>query len=74
MFAFLGLVLMNMAQPALLYLCPAHLIATYLVALSKKQVKDLWSGKSVCNAAIKKTLIVFISSSYNYYHCVFGFY
>ncbi len=47
LFAFVGLIFMNTAQPALLYLCPTHLIATYLVALCRKQVRGLWSGKPV---------------------------
>jgi signal peptide peptidase-like 2B len=45
--AFIALVLMNMAQPALLYLCPSHLIFTYAVALMRKEVSLLWSGKPV---------------------------
>ncbi|XP_034987061.1 signal peptide peptidase-like 2A isoform X2 [Zootoca vivipara] len=43
---FAGLVLMNMAQPALLYLVPCTLIMSTLVALYRKEMKKFWNGNS----------------------------
>lgn len=49
--AFIGLIFMEKAQPALFYLCPTHLIITYLVAVIRKEVKLLWSGDSIAKYA-----------------------
>ena len=47
MAAFIGLITMNTAQPALLYLCPIHLIFTYVTALIRKELSLYWSGEPV---------------------------
>ncbi|XP_053128637.1 signal peptide peptidase-like 2A isoform X2 [Hemicordylus capensis] len=43
---FVALVLMKMAQPALLYLVPATLITSTIVALSRKEMKKFWNGST----------------------------
>ncbi|XP_062998863.1 signal peptide peptidase-like 2A isoform X2 [Elgaria multicarinata webbii] len=43
---FLGLSLMKMAQPALLYLVPCTLISCTLVALYRKEMKKFWNGNN----------------------------
>ncbi|XP_061450961.1 signal peptide peptidase-like 2A isoform X2 [Rhineura floridana] len=43
---FMGLALMKMAQPALLYLVPCTLIVCTLLALYRKEMKKFWSGNN----------------------------
>ncbi|XP_033022443.1 signal peptide peptidase-like 2A isoform X1 [Lacerta agilis] len=43
---FAGLTLMQMAQPALLYLVPCTLLMCTLVALYRKEMKKFWNGNS----------------------------
>nr|XP_060611219.1 signal peptide peptidase-like 2A isoform X1 [Anolis sagrei ordinatus] len=43
---FVSLVLMQKAQPALLYLVPCTLITSTLVALYRKEIKKFWNGNS----------------------------
>ena len=45
--AFIGLLFMNTAQPALLYLCPMLLIISYATALIRKETKSFFTGKPV---------------------------
>lgn len=45
--AFIGLLFMNTAQPALLYLCPVLLIFSFITALVRKETKLFWSGEPV---------------------------
>jgi minor histocompatibility antigen H13 len=47
MLAFVGLILMNSAQPALLYLCPLLLITSFLTALIRGELKIFWNGEPV---------------------------
>ncbi len=44
MFAFIGLIFMSTAQPALLYLCPMLIIASLTVSLIKRELHDYWTG------------------------------
>lgn len=43
---FVALSLMQMPQPALLYLAPATLITSAAVALSRKEMKKFWNGST----------------------------
>lgn len=43
---FLGLALMKMAQPALLYLVPCTLLTCAFVAWYRKEMKKFWNGSS----------------------------
>ena len=45
--AFIGLLFMNTAQPALLYLCPILLIFSYITALLRRETKLYWSGEPI---------------------------
>ncbi len=45
--AFIGLIFMKTAQPALFYLCPTHLIVTFALALFRKELGNLWTGEPV---------------------------
>jgi minor histocompatibility antigen H13 len=45
--AFVGLLFMNTAQPALLYLCPALIICSLATAVIRKEFKPLWTGEPV---------------------------
>ncbi|RNA03934.1 signal peptide peptidase-like 2B isoform X1 [Brachionus plicatilis] len=45
--AFMGLLFMNMAQPALLYLCPILLIFSFMTALISRELKLYWSGEPI---------------------------
>ena len=47
MCAFVGLILMNTAQPALLYLCPFLIISSILTALIRGEFKAYWSGEPI---------------------------
>lgn len=60
--AFIALVFMNTAQPALLYLCPSHLLFTYGLALFRKEVPLLWSGKPV-SIFINLSFFLFINKN-----------
>jgi hypothetical protein len=48
-FAFMGLILMGKAQPALFYLCPTHLIITITLACVRKEFRRFWSGEPLVN-------------------------
>ncbi len=52
MLAFTGLIFMNTAQPALLYLCPMLLVASLLTSLVRGQFVDFWSGTSVSSCSL----------------------
>jgi len=45
---FLALILMSLAQPALLYIVPCTLLPTYLIAWRRGEFLHLWSGQEVC--------------------------
>lgn len=45
--AFVGLLTMNTAQPALLYLCPILIIFSLVTALIKKEFRLFWTGEPV---------------------------
>ncbi len=45
--AFIGLLYMNTAQPALFYLCPIILIFSSITALIRKEFKSYWMGTPV---------------------------
>lgn len=47
MLAFIGLIFMNTAQPALLYLCPVLLLTSIITSLVKGQFKEFWLGKPI---------------------------
>jgi hypothetical protein len=47
MFAFVGLILMNTAQPALLYLCPFLIISSMSTALIRREFKSFWTGEPI---------------------------
>lgn len=47
MLALVGLIFMNTAQPALLYLCPVLLLTSIFTSLLKGQFKEFWSGKPI---------------------------
>lgn len=47
MIAFIGLIFMNTAQPALLYLCPTLLLTSLFTCLVKGQFKEFWFGKPI---------------------------
>ena len=47
MFAFIGLIFMNTAQPALLYLCPILLSSSIIVSLIRGEFKKHWLGEPV---------------------------
>jgi len=44
MLAFIGLIFMSTAQPALLYLCPMLIIASLTASLVKRDFHDYWTG------------------------------
>ncbi|KAK2184046.1 hypothetical protein NP493_284g03053, partial [Ridgeia piscesae] len=44
---FLALILMSLAQPALLYIVPCTLLPTYLIAWRRGEFLHLWSGQEV---------------------------
>lgn len=58
--AFVGLITMNKAQPALLYLCPLLLITSLLVALARKEFKRFWTGEPVKFNPFQLNLIIFL--------------
>jgi hypothetical protein len=45
--AFIGLLYMNTAQPALFYLCPVILIFSSITALMRREFKSYWFGNPV---------------------------
>lgn len=45
--AFIGLLFMNTAQPALLYLCPILLIFSFMTAIISHETKIFWSGEPI---------------------------
>jgi len=45
--AFLSYVLMNASQPALFYICPILLVVNVLLALLRKEFKEMWSGDTI---------------------------
>lgn len=47
MLAFIGLIFMNTAQPALLYLCPILLLASLITSLIRNEFKEFWFGKPI---------------------------
>lgn len=47
MLAFIGLIFMNTAQPALLYLCPVLLIASFITSLVRGEFKEFWYGTAI---------------------------
>ena len=47
MCAFVGLILMNTAQPALLYLCPFLIVSSIVTSLIRKEFKIYWSGDPI---------------------------
>ena len=57
---------MEKAQPALFYLCPTHLLITYLVALLRKEVKTLWSGECVSKLFTHSFLSSFNFKTFNF--------
>ena len=46
---FLALLLMAVAQPALLYLVPCTLVPTFLIGWRRKEFRHLWTGDEVCS-------------------------
>ena len=45
--AFIGLMIMNTAQPALFYLCPILLMVSMATAMLRREFKSYWSGQPV---------------------------
>lgn len=49
---FIALYFMNTGQPALLYLSPCCLLSTLLVALKRKELKEIWKGLEKIKTAL----------------------
>lgn len=47
MMAFIGLIFMNTAQPALLYLCPVLILTSLTTSLVRREFREFWYGKQV---------------------------
>lgn len=45
--AFIGLLFMNSAQPALFYLCPMLITSSLVTAALRKEFKVFWSGEAI---------------------------
>lgn len=45
--AFVGLILMDSAQPALFYLCPILLVFSIVTSLVRKEFHSFWTGEPV---------------------------
>lgn len=59
--AFIGLLFMDRAQPALLYLCPILLIFSFITAIISHETKIFWSGEPI-STLISQSDIQFINS------------
>lgn len=68
MVTFVGLYLMAVAQPALLYLVPFTLIPVFLLGLCRRELSLLWNGDGqVANVAVNVLNSYHVSISHALY-------